>query len=106
MMHGIKSRTYIAKRKHKNRCHYCRLPVLVGDEIETSTMADSCQVWTTVSHLICVKGIKPEAMEEFHDDPDHGIPEGVMVDGYLEPEDITSEWKEWYRSRLEQGDGD
>ena len=100
----IHTKQYIAKRRHKRTCHYCLLPILPGERVQREFYRDGDYPYSLVTHLVCLDGITESTQDYLFDDPcDEGIPEGILVNGYLDDIDITPEWREWYARRLAQG---
>lgn len=87
----------IAGHRLDRPCFACRLPILSGDGYEESDLDGTA----SYQHIQCVSAIVPDTLDYLRDGDDV-LPEGILVDGYLDEEDIDPDWRSWYMNRLAQ----
>lgn len=103
MLVRIAHTVHRARRDHKHTCFRCLLPIWSGDTYQRTAIADDGRVYSYCTHIQCVSAIVEETENYLYDDPDEGLPEGILVNGYLDEEDLTPEWRAWYAQRCRKG---
>ena len=81
------------RRRHKNPCFACGLPILPGDKYEEAAFAFEGSVYVIREHAVCRAETAAIAADWKHDD---GYPQGVLADDPLE---CSEQWREWYFAR-------
>lgn len=101
MVDVIASTTPVARKEH--RCDWCALPVKVGVKYLRDTVTNDGDIYTWVSHIECQKEIdRLYNTGGLTYDPD-GWPKHALVE-YVHTEDISEEWKEFYKNNEEKPD--
>ena len=92
-----------ARKRHKHPCFACRLPILPGDGYRRTVWIGD-YVDAHCEHIQCASALTDDMEAYLRSDPcEEGLPEGYLVGGYLDNDDTTPEWREWYARRLAQG---
>lgn len=96
----IRTTQKTAVRRHKNPCDACELPVIPGDQFVEQYIAEDGYTYTWKAHQVCM-----DVLYRVVDDADQeeGMQRGCLRGDYHDHEDLTPEWRDWYRQRKAMG---
>lgn len=98
-MRQLKQSIWTARRTLKHKCDACCLPIIAGDNYVDLPFVDEDgdnEIWIWTEHTKCTNALEPGVFNQGSDDP---LEEHHLVSGRWDDEDLTPEWREWYRQR-------